>query len=177
MRMAMNIYKHRQNMSHLSLSPPDSEALWMSFWKLGRDRREELLWRPVAEALGAKSYRIYDNGLKAEIPSCLMLYSYEIVARSLNYLQKYFKRGWFDQTTYGGNYTVVELTIIPPQTDGVAVYFSQPPAVVRSFDSCTTISTVASGYRIIQLRDACLIPFKIAPILTKIHNAHGLNSL
>lgn len=143
-------------------------VLWMSFWKLGRERREQLLWKPVAEALGAKSYRIYENGLKAEIHACLTLYSYEVVTRSLNYLRKYFKKGVFDQTTYGGNYTVVELTITPPQTDGVTVYLSHPPTVVRSFDSCTAISTVSKGYRIVELKDACLIPFKIAPILTQI---------
>ena len=168
--MAMNIYKHRQKTPRQGMDTPTlpNGVLWMSFWKLGRDRREQLLWKPVAEALGAKSYSIRDNCLKAEIHACLTLYSYEVVTRSLNYLRKYFKKGVFDQTTYGGNYTVVELTITPPQTDGVTVYLSHPPTVVRSFDSCTAISTVSKGYRIDELKDACLIPFKIAPILTQI---------
>ena len=142
------------------------EGAWMSFWKLSSQRRELLLWRPLARILGATQYEVRDQGAGAEIHTPHYKYSYEIVQRSAGSL-KIFRRGSFNQATCDGRYTIVYITISPPLSDGegVTIHLPEPPTVVRSFPTYTTVAVLSSGYSVARILDACLAPYKMLQAL------------
>lgn len=126
-----------------------------------------LLWKPLAETLGAIRCDISDDGRRAEIYVPPLKYGYEVVTRSYSYLLKHFKAR-LEGDTYIGRYTVVEIDITPPLpglADGGAIHLEDPPTTVRSLATCTAISTVCRSYTIMYVKEACMTPFRLERII------------
>ena len=144
-------------------------GIWVSFWRLGHGRREELLWRPLARALGAMSYRVHGNGARADFYMALTRCRYEVVTRSVSYVVKNF-RCRVEAASFIGRYTIICITVTPP-LPGLgyeAINIDDHPMLMRFFGTCTTLTTVAKSYYILHIRDACLAPFKLLHLVPEL---------
>lgn len=143
--------------------------LEFSFWKINCDRRVELLWNHVKERLGAISMEVQRDGKRVRMYCPTTQYLFDVsmkedsvykVFRNINVSSLQNMR-----RIRGSVYTMVDITLIPtPLEEGVQIRLKNPPTLIKSYKNCLAIRRL-SGVRIMDLREACLTPFRLPQLL------------
>jgi hypothetical protein len=140
--------------------------LEFSFWKINSARRVELLWNHVKEKLGAASMQVLRGGMRVKMYCPAAQYHFDVTMKrdSVFRVFKDFEVSRVRQVR-DGCYTVVDVTIIPsPLEEGIEIRMKNPPTVIKSHTNSLSIRRLSGG-RIIDLREACLTPYRLPQLL------------
>lgn len=143
--------------------------LEFSFWKINCDRRVELLWNHVKEKLGAISMEVQRGGTRVRMCCPATQYHFDISMKR-DSVYKVFKNINVPslqnlRQVRDGVYTMVDITLIPtPLEEGVEIRLKNPPTLIKSYENSLAIRRLSGG-RIMDLREACLSPFRLPQLL------------
>lgn len=144
--------------------------LGMSFWKLGPERRCQLVWdrvrQSLEQALGAARYVPKRGAREAVMFTPTAVYTYDVTIKSQLYVLKNFPHCSLQEIGDSDRYNVVFITVRPPFIHpGFMLALPGALTILRSHRDSTTVSTVARSHYVSDILLACNIWLRVLNFL------------